>query len=438
MATSAGSGSYRLTKTQRSAFISAFIGWLFDYYEVFLLTFLLIPISREFGLSAGQGAALVSVSLAFMAVGGVVFGVAADRWGRRRILILTILLFTLATFARGIAPNYPVLLVLTAVAGLGLGGEYGVGQSLVAEVLDRHRRGWWSGLFYGAAFWSIMAAAVVGGYLLPLIGWRWTFVVSGLPVLVAFWLRRHTPESAAWQKTSQRSRNRPAAYGRRSFLVPFAKCFVAATLYFWAYYGVATLLPQYLVDNGFSMANASWWVFFTAFAGFVGCVAGSWATDRFGRRPTLFGLMVLAAAGGFAVYLLGTEMLLSVWILVPFFVMYFGSNGPTVFGSLFSEMFPTETRSTGVSTAIQFARGTSSLPPILAAAIIPATGFTTVFLIATGIYLLAGLWAWVFPETRGMDVDSIDGDKHESATGDGPADRSPATATGRPEPPGER
>lgn len=425
MTATSADGGFRLDKRQRSAFLSAFIGWLFDYYEVFLLTFLIIPIVAEFGLSAGHGAALVSVSLVSMAVGGVLFGVAADRVGRRRILILTILLFTIATFARGLAPNYGTLVALTAVAGLGLGGEYGVGQSLVTEVLGRRRRGWWSGMFYGAAFWAIMIAALVGGYLLPLIGWRWTFIVSGLPVLFAFWLRRHTPESAEWRKTAQKRKVRWNTYTKVGFLRPFMKCVVAASLYFWAYYGVTTLLPQYLVENGFSMANASWWIFFTAFAGFLGCVAGSWATDTLGRRPTLSILMGLAALGGFTVYWLGADLLLSAWILIPFFVMYFGSNGPTVFGSLFSEMFPTETRSAGVSSAIQFARGTSAIPPILAAAIIPHTGYTVIFLAATGLYLAGGLWAWTFPETKGKRVSEIDADSDGEDVESGRAEPQP-------------
>ncbi|OZM80883.1 MFS transporter [Pseudonocardia sp. MH-G8] len=398
----------RLDRTQRGAFVGAFIGWLFDYYEVFLLTFLLIPISQEFGLSTTESVWLVSISLISMAVGGVLFGVLADRIGRRRVLIMTVLLFTLATFARAASPNYEILLILTMIAGIGLGGEYGVGQALISEVIDPRRRGWWGGLFYGGAFLAIMLAAVVGGQVLPAVGWRWTFVISGLPVLLVIYLRSHTPESPEWARTARSGREPLRAYATAAFLVPLGKCLVAAILYFWAYYGVTTLLPKYLVSSGFSMANASWWIFFTAFAGLIGCLFGSWACDRWGRRPTLSLVMAVAAAGGLVVYLGGQSMLGSAWLLAPFFILYFGSTAPTIFGTLFTEVFPTSMRSAGVSAALQIARGTSALPPIIAGAVIGNVGYAPVFLAATFLYAGVAMWAWVFPETRGLDISAID------------------------------
>ncbi|HEY3683798.1 MAG TPA: MFS transporter [Streptosporangiaceae bacterium] len=414
-------GLLHLDKTERGAFVGAFIGWLFDYYEVFLLTFLLIPISAEFHLSGAASAWLVSTSLISMAVGGVLFGYVADRIGRRRVLMITVLTFTVATFARALSPNYPVLLALTAVAGVGLGGEYGVGQSLISEVISAKRRGWWGGLFYGGAYLSIMLASVVGGQILPAIGWRWTFVLSGLPVLAVVYLRSHTPESAAWKETAAAERPPARAYVSRAFLGPLVKCLLAAVMYFWAYYGVTTLLPKYLVSSGFSMSNASWWIFFTAIAGLIGCVLSSWACDRWGRRPTLSLVMALAAVGGLIVYIGGKALLGSTWILVPFFILYFGSTAPTIFGTLFSEVFPTALRSTGVSAALQIARGTSALPPIIAAAVIAGPGYTPIFLGATLLYAGVSAWAWVFPETRGMRIGTIDAAVREEDPAAAPA-----------------
>lgn len=400
--------SPKLDRTQRGAFFGAFIGWLFDYYEVFLLTFLIVPIAAEFQLSSGASAWIVSASLLSMAVGGVGFGALGDRIGRRRVLLITVLMFTVATFARALAPNYEVLLVLTVIAGLGLGGEYGVGQSLISEIIDPRRRGWWGGLFYNGAYLAIMLASLVGGFVLPLVGWRWTFALSGLPVLLVIYLRKHTPESPAWRESARADPVTRRDYASKAFAVPLVKCLVAATLYFWAYYGVTTLLPTYLVSQGFSMANASWWVFFTAIAGFSGGMFGAWICDRWGRRPTLTLVMSLAAVGGLAVYLLGQTMLGSAWLLVPFFVLYFGSTAPSIFGTLFSEVFPTKLRSSGVSAALQIARGTSALPPLIAAAMMSDVGYTPIFLAATLLYAGVALWVWVFPETRTMHIATID------------------------------
>ena len=411
------STSLGLTTTERRAFVSAFIGWLFDYYEIFVLTFLLIPIAVEFDLSGTQSAWIVSASLISLAAGGVIFGPLADRIGRRRVLIITLLVYSLATLARAGAPNYEILMVLTVIAGLGLGGEYGVGQSLVAETLRAGRRGWWSGLLYGGAFLAIMLAAVVGGYLLPAVGWRWTFAISGAPALFALYMRTNTPESAVWEKAT-RSAARPTArdYLSRSFLRPFIICLVPATMYFWAYYGVTTLLPRYLVDQGFSLSKASWWIFFTAAAGLIGCLIGSWATDIVGRKLTLCALMTTAAVGGMMLYLAGTDLITSAWVLLPFFVMYFGSNAPTVFGSLFSEMFSTRLRSTGVSSSLQIARATSALPPLLAAGWLESHGYGSIFIVATALYAGVALWAWVFPETKGINLDEVESDSSQGAS----------------------
>src|ERR687886_3046461 len=114
--------SENLTKTQFSAWLSAFVGWIFDYYEIFLLTFLIVPIGAEFSLEPGQTSYIISVQLLFLAVGGVLFGFLADRFGRQRMLMWTIIIYSVFTFARALAPNYPSLLVLTAIAALGIGG----------------------------------------------------------------------------------------------------------------------------------------------------------------------------------------------------------------------------------------------------------------------------------------------------------------------------
>lgn len=393
-------------RAKRAAFLGAFLGWVFDYYEIFLLTLLIVPISETFDLSAGQGAGIVSVSLVFVAVGGVLFGVIGDRIGRRRVLLITLLLFTLATFARALAPNYETLLVLTAIAGIGLGGEYGVGQALVSEVLGAKRRGWWSGLLYSGSLYAIMIAALVGGYLTPAIGWRWTFAVSGLPVLLVIYIRAKTPESPVWESTDTSSIPW-RQFRTRTFVVPFLKCLVLASLYFCAYYGATSLLPKYLVSNGFSAAQASWWIFFTAVAGLLGCMAASWATDVWGRRLTFTCLMVCSTAGTVTLIISGTDLTGSLWVLVPFFVMYFGSVG-AVFGSLFSESFPTAMRATGVSAALQLARGVAALPPLVAAFAIANAGYTPVFVLAAVLYVCAGAWVWVLPERKAVPIEVVD------------------------------
>lgn len=398
--------SQRMGPAQYSAFIGAVIGWIFDYYEVFLLSFLIIPLSRVFNLSPAEDAAVFSVQLACLALGGIFFGLLGDRLGRRRMLVYTVVLYGLGTLMRAFTFDYGWLLIWTAVAGFGIGGEYGVGQALVSEVVPPRERGFWSGLLYGGIFVGIMLGAVVGGYVAPALGWQLTFGLSAIPALIAAYIRTRTPESDVWEK-ARHTRPRPfALLGKRAFWKPFLLCLVAAIFQFFAYYGITVFLPTYLVKyEHFSLGSTAWWLFFTAFAGLVGSVVGAVTSDRWGRRVTLSYLGFTAAAGGLVLFLLWHFMLHSVWILLPFFVLYFGSNGATVFGSLFSELFPVEVRSTGVSWSLQIGRGLAFIPPLITAAIFPVYGYAPVVLIGAAEFFALGLWAWVFPETRHSVLD---------------------------------
>jgi putative MFS transporter len=403
------SNNLRLDRRAKATVVSAYLGWVFDYYEIFMLTFLIIPITSDLDLSSGEAAGLFAWSLASLAVGGVTMGLAADRFGRRPILMLTIVIYALATLSRAAAPNYDVLVLLTVIAGLGIGGEYGVGQSLISEIVPARRRGLWSGVVYGGCFVGIMAAALVGGYVMPSIGWRWTFALSSLPVLLAIYVRAATPESEIWQAQVDEDAARPLqAFWDKRFLKPLAICTIIATVYFSGYYGVATFLPKYLVDEGVSVARASWWIFFSGAAGLVGNLVAAVLMDRLGRRRTLMGLMVLASASAVALALTWHSLLTSNFIFVLFFLVFVGANGATVFGSMFSEVFATRVRTTGVSSALQIARGLVFVVPLIVAYVLPRYGYVPVVVASAVEFLLVGGLAWLFPDRSNVDIRIID------------------------------
>lgn len=405
MTIGAAAPSGRLTAAQRGAFVGALIGWVFDYYEVFLLTVLSVPIAAEFKLTTAQVGLVFSIQLLFLAIGGVVFGFLADRIGRKKVLMLTIVIFSLGTMVRAAAPNYESLLVLTAIAALGIGGEYGVGQTLVTETIDRRSRGFYSAFLYGGIYVGIALGALVGGFVAPSIGWRLTFLVSGLPALLALWVRRHTPESRIWLERSDIPLASAESGLSLHLIAVWLLCVLAASLQFFAYYGVASFLPTYLVSKGATLPRASSWLIFTAVAGAVGCAAGALLSDRIGRRPTLSILAGTAGIGGVWLAVSWDDLLSGgAGVLVPFFILFAGSNGAAVFGALFSESFPASVRATGVSSALQVGRGLSFFPPLIAAALLPTFGYQPIVFVSAGLFGVLAVVAWLFRETSGTDL----------------------------------
>jgi len=391
------------------AFIAAYLGWVFDYFEVYFLTIVIVPMAKEFGWSTSQISVILSSQLASLAIGGVLWGYLCDRYGRRWALQLCILQYCIGTLARAFTPNFGYMLFFTIFAGIGIGGEYGVGQTLVTETVSKEHRGAWSSMLYSGIFIGILLAAAAGGLILPYVGWSWSLIIASLPIILVVLIRMNTPESTLWQQ--RRAGGEYLAMGRdfmrSSFLKPLLLCYVTATLQLFAYYGITTLMPTYLMNvAGFSLTRVSWWVFFTGLAGLVGASIAAFCIDRVGRRMTLSIAAIIGAAGGVAVFLLWAELKSLTSILVPFFLLYAGFGATaSVFGSLFSEVFPVSLRATGMSSALQLARGTTFAAPLLASWLYPVIGYPPLIIGAVVLLVLLATAAWAFPETSGTSVD---------------------------------
>lgn len=268
-------------------------------------------------------------------------------------------------------------------------------------------------MLYGGAYIGIFLGAIMGGFILPLIGWRWVFIVSALPILLALWLRKDVEESKVWEQEIKNKKVKEKVsikkkYGLNRFWKPFTIALIASILQYFSYYGITNFLPTYLVNyEGFEIGKAGWWLFFTALAGLIGSFVAGYTTDKWGRRITLSYLAFVAALGGIALYFTWSSLIDSLWILLPMFFLYFGSNGASVFGSLFSEIFPTDVRATGISWSLQIGRGLSAFPPLIVAAVFPVYGYKPIILAGAALFLMLSLWAWVFPETKNTRLDRV-------------------------------
>src|SRR3984893_10791121 len=190
------------TIEQRSVVVASFLGWTLDAFDFFLLVFVLKDIAQEFNTDISDVTFAILLTLAMRPIGAFLFGRAADRWGRRPTLMVDVLLYSFIEFASGFSPSLTVLLVLRALYGVAMGGEWGVGASLTMESIPPHARGFVSGLLQSGYPTGYFIASIVYGLLFPIIGWRGMFMVGVLPALLVLYIRRRVPESPSWDRAA--------------------------------------------------------------------------------------------------------------------------------------------------------------------------------------------------------------------------------------------
>lgn len=190
------------TTQQKHVVAATFLGWSLDAFDFFLLVFVLKDIAAEFQTDISNVTIAILLTLAMRPVGAFIFGRAADHWGRRPTLMVNILLYSILEFASGFAPSLTSLIVLRALYGVAMGGEWGVGASLTMESIPLHARGFVSGLLQSGYPTGYFLASIVYGALFPIIGWRGMFMVGVLPALLVLYIRRTVPESPSWNRAA--------------------------------------------------------------------------------------------------------------------------------------------------------------------------------------------------------------------------------------------
>src|SRR6202046_5374748 len=188
------------TREQKHVVAASFLGWSLDAFDFFLLVFVLKDIAEEFHTDISNVTLAILLTLAMRPIGAFIFGRAADRWGRRPVLMINILLYSMLEFASGFAPSLTIFIILRALYGVAMGGEWGVGASLTMETIPPHARGFVSGLLQSGYPAGYFMASIVYGLLFPYIGWRGLFMVGVIPALLVLYIRRNVPESPSWSK----------------------------------------------------------------------------------------------------------------------------------------------------------------------------------------------------------------------------------------------
>ncbi|HEX6162440.1 MAG TPA: MFS transporter, partial [Vicinamibacterales bacterium] len=367
----------------RKALIAAAMGWLLDAFDVMLFALVMAAVIRDLGLSQAQGGLLVSLTLAASAVGGLIFGVIADKLGRTRALSLSILIYSIFTFACGLAQNWWQLATFRVLLGLGMGGEWASGATLVSETWPEQHRAKALGIMQSSWAIGYGIAAVVVALVEPRFGWRAVFFVGIAPALFTLWIRRNVKEPQMWTRAAGNrepgARNREPGTGSRTFsmrVAIFLAAMNAATMF--AYWGMNSWVPAYLssptTSGGVNLPTETMAAFVIAMqvGAWLGYVTFGFMADKFGRRPVYISYLLTAAL---LVWYYGFAR--EPWILLVLgpFVAFFGTGYFSGFGAVASEIFPTSIRATALGITYNSGRLLSAAAPYIVGATAQSRGF---------------------------------------------------------------
>ena len=380
---------------QRRTLLAAFLGYMLDSMDVMLYAMVLGQVQREMHLSAALGGAMMSATLIAAAFGGVGFGWFADRFGRVRALIYSVLVYSVATALCGFTQTATQLMLCRVLLGLGMGGEWAAGAALVAETWPARNRA--KALALVQSSWAVGYAlgALVVGLVMPRFGWRAVFFAGVLPALVSFWVRRglHEPEVWRQERTSQ---PRIGQLFRGAFGYSMLVCASMNAAALFAWWGLFTWLPRFLSmptaegGRGLSIVQTSAWTIVMQTGTFLGYIAFGFLADRFSHKYTYIGFLVVAAllVPVFA-FVSNPNALLLIGPLVGFF----GTGYFSGFSVIASELFPTALRASAMGFVYNIGRVLSAAAPYLIGRVSEHAGLSYALCITSGAFLLAALIA---------------------------------------------
>jgi len=410
---------------QRRTLLAAALGWMLDAFDAMLYALVLTYVMRDLGMSKATSGLLYTLTLLASGIGGVFFGFLADRIGRKRALMLSILTYSICSFASGLSTTVLMLAVFRFILGLGMGGEWNTGATLVAETWPDELRA--KAIAIVQSSWAIgyALAALVAGVVLRYANWRMVFFVGILPAIVTLWIRNRVPESPMWldhrRMTAQDQKLEPqgaqGTQGNESFSVIFRAPYGKSTLVLlllnffglFAWWGLFTWIPPYLSlpvaqgGRGFGvMGTTTLLIVLNLFGMFPGYISFGWVADHLGRRRS-FMLYLFAAALMVPLYAMARSP--AALLVLGTIVAFFGTGFFSGSGIIGSEIFPTRVRARALGFTYNGARALSCVAPWIIGWVGQTKGLSWAFFLCAAGFLLASLMATQLPETKGRRLE---------------------------------
>jgi len=364
------------------------LGWLFDAMDVGMLSFVMVALQKDWGLSTQEMGWIGSINSIGMAVGALVFGILSDKIGRKSVFIITLLLFSIGSGLTALTTTLAMFLVLRFLIGMGLGGELPVASTLVSESVEAHERGKIVVLL--ESFWAggWLIAALISYFVIPKYGWEVAMILSAIPALYALYLRWNLPDSPRFQKVEKR----PSVI--ENIKSVWSGEYRKATIMLWilwfsvvfSYYGMFLWLPSVMVLKGFSLIKSFQYVLIMTLAQLPGYFTAAWFIERLGRKFVLVTYLIGTACSA---YLFGVAESLTVLIVAGMLLSFFNLGA---WGALYAytpEQYPTVIRGTGAGMAAAFGRIGGILGPLLVGYLVASqASLSLIFTIFCGSILI--------------------------------------------------
>jgi len=413
MATTTAFRLSEVTTAQKRTLIAAALGWALDAFDVMLYSLVIAHVMQAFQIGKPTAGWLGTFTLFASGIGGVLFGFIADRIGRTKALMLSILTYSICSLGSGLSTSIPMLAFFRFVLGLGMGGEWNTGATLVAETWPTHLRAKAIAIVQSSWAWGYAAAALVAGFVLNATqNWRYVFFIGILPALVTLWIRRSVPESEMWKQQNQLAQTTKARFSevfspelRRNTICLFLLNFFGL----FAWWGLFTWIPPYLAlpiakgGRGFSMMQTTTLLVTLNLVGmFPGYVTFGWVAEHFGRKRS-FVFYLLCAAVLVPIYAAARSQ----WTIMVLgaLVAFFGTGFFSGSGLIGSELFPTRIRARALGFTYNGARTLSALAPYTIGRLAQSRDLAWAFSFCAIAFLLAMFMAMLLPETKGKQLE---------------------------------
>lgn len=403
------SGGWNNMNYRNKTVVASVAGLTLEGMDIMFISFAMSMIIAEFHIDLATGGLISSITNIGMLIGGVIFGILADKFGRVRVFTYTVLLFAVGTALTGFAANVEQVYASRFIAGIGAGGEYGIGMALVAEAWPKHKQGRASSYVSIGAQFGVILAALLSSLILPVFGWRALFFVGIIPVIFAFIVRRNLNESPEWLKAQKEKTAVVKNNGklRQLFATPKTamttiSLAVMATVQIAGYNGLMIWLPSMLQQSqGLSVSSSALWTISTAVGMIIGMLTFGQFMDRFGSKRT-FGIFLLASACAVFLYSYAEG---SAGLLIGGAVVGFFSNGMFAgYGALISSHYSVEVRSTATNTIFNFGRALGGLSPILVGYLLQNYDMTVAMTYLAGLYCISFIFMVSLKKTGEMKV----------------------------------